>query len=134
MQITLKANERLFLNGAVLRANKKVTIELMNDATFLLESHIIQKEETDTPLKQLYYAAQLILMDPSNEEKTLPIFLQMLTSMISVVNDAIILKNLKECVYLYQDKRLFEILKILRSLFKRESEIMHGSYEHREFV
>ena len=32
MHITLRAGEKLYLNGAVLRADRKVSIELMNDA------------------------------------------------------------------------------------------------------
>ncbi|MEP0452135.1 MAG: flagellar biosynthesis repressor FlbT, partial [Roseibium sp.] len=32
MKIGLKAGERLFLNGAVIRAERKTQLELMNDA------------------------------------------------------------------------------------------------------
>ena len=66
MQLTLKAGDRVFINGAVLRANRKVTLELLNDATFLLEGHVLQPEETTTPLRQLYFVLQAALMDPQN--------------------------------------------------------------------
>ena len=35
MQISLKPGERLFLNGAVIRVDRRVTVELMNDVAFL---------------------------------------------------------------------------------------------------
>ena len=36
IQISLRAGQRIFVNGAVIRADRKVTLELLNDATFLL--------------------------------------------------------------------------------------------------
>ena len=64
MHITLRANEKLYLNGAVLKPDRKVSIELMNDAVFLLEAHVIQERDATTPLRQLYYIVQLMLMSP----------------------------------------------------------------------
>ncbi|MGL2349569.1 flagellar biosynthesis repressor FlbT [Helicobacter pylori] len=37
MYLTLKPNEKIFINGAILRVDRKVTFELLNDVTFLLE-------------------------------------------------------------------------------------------------
>ena len=45
MHISLRSGERPFLNGAVLRVDRKVTLELLNDATFLLENHVLQVED-----------------------------------------------------------------------------------------
>ncbi|TIP15060.1 MAG: flagellar biosynthesis repressor FlbT, partial [Mesorhizobium sp.] len=42
LKISLKPNEKIYINGAVVRVDRKVTIELMNDVQFLLESHVIQ--------------------------------------------------------------------------------------------
>ena len=56
MRISLRAGERIYINGAVLRAERKLTFELLNNASFLLENHIIQAEEATTPLRQLYFA------------------------------------------------------------------------------
>jgi len=36
MHISLRPGEKLYLNGAVLRADRKMSLELLNDATFLL--------------------------------------------------------------------------------------------------
>ena len=61
MRISLRAGERIYINGAVLRAERKLTFELLNNASFLLENHIIQAEEATTPLRQLYFALQAAL-------------------------------------------------------------------------
>ncbi|MGH6860361.1 MAG: flagellar biosynthesis repressor FlbT, partial [Phyllobacterium sp.] len=64
MKISLRAGEKLYVNGAVLRADRKVSLEFMNDVSFLLESHVLQTDQTTTPLRQLYFAAQIMLVDP----------------------------------------------------------------------
>jgi len=65
MNITLRAGERLYINGAVIRVDRKATIELLNDVTFLLENHVMQADQANTPLRQIYFAVQVMLMDPS---------------------------------------------------------------------
>ena len=68
MRLSLRAGERVYINGAVLRVDRKVGIELLNDATFLLEGHVLQAEEATTPLRQLYFAVQTMLIAPAEEE------------------------------------------------------------------
>lgn len=128
MKITLRPGEKLFLNGAVIRSDKKITLELVNDAIFLLENHVIQKEETNTPLKQLYFAGQIMLMDPQCGDETFPIFVNMLTELLKTFSDADILFSLKDCADLAQKGKIFEILKIVRGLFPREAEIMKKTH------
>ena len=53
LRISLKAGEKIFINGAVLRVDRKVALEFLNDVTFLLENHVLQPEEAKTPLRQL---------------------------------------------------------------------------------
>ncbi len=65
MNLTLRAGEKLYLNGDVIRVDRKVTIELLNDVTFLMQSHVLQADEATTPLRQVYFAVQVILMDPA---------------------------------------------------------------------
>ncbi len=64
LKISLKPNEKIYLNGAVIRVDRKVTIELLNDVQFLLESHVLQANEASTPLRQLYFMVQIMLIDP----------------------------------------------------------------------
>ena len=53
MRFSLKAGERIFINGAVLTVSQKVTLSLLNEARFLLESHVLQVVEATTPMRQL---------------------------------------------------------------------------------
>ena len=72
MRISLRAGERIYINGAVLRAERKLTFELLNNASFLLENHIIQAEEATTPLRQLYFALQTLLIEPASARRATP--------------------------------------------------------------
>ena len=74
MPISPKRSERIFINGAVIRVDRKVSLERLNDLNFLLESHVLQAEEATTPLRQIYFIAQSMLMDPANAETTFDVF------------------------------------------------------------
>lgn len=124
MHITLRPNEKIYLNGAVLRPDRKVTLELLNGATFLLESHVMQPEDTDTPLKQLYFAAQIMLIDPESADKTVTVFIEMLKKLLQTFSDPVILEGLYSCVDLTEQERIFDVLKVIRGLFGREAAIM----------
>ncbi len=78
MKLSLRAGEKVYVNGAVLRVDRKVSIEFMNDVSFLLESHVIQADQTTTPLRQLYFAAQIMLINPAMKEEANRTFKRML--------------------------------------------------------
>ena len=126
IQISLKAGERIYLNGAVVRADRKVTLQLLNDVVFILEGHVMQADETTTPLRQLYFVVQALLMDPRNAEATRNLFRQMHAStMVSFTNEAI-RAELTAIAALVDEDCAFEALKRLRALFPSEDAILAG--------
>ena len=66
MKISLRAGERVYINGAVLRVDRKVSLELVNDVMFLLEGQVMQASDATTALRQLYFIVQLMLMNPTD--------------------------------------------------------------------
>lgn len=126
IQLSLKAGERIFINGAVVRVQRKVTIELLNDATFLLEGHVMQVEETTTPLRQLYFVAQTMLMDPRNAPESRKLFEHLHARAISVFRNETILNSLRTIANLIAGERTFEALRAIRGLFPLEDTILAG--------
>ena len=124
MHLSLRAGERIFINGAVLRADRKVSIELMNDATILLESHVLQVEDATTPLRQLYFVVQALLIDPASAERALMVFRDLHVSTINSFVDEEIVAGLRNVSYLVESSRPFEALKVIRSLFAAESQVL----------
>lgn len=126
MHITLRAGERLFLNGAVLRADRKVSIELMNDATFLLEAHVMHAEKATTPMRQLYFVVQMMLMNPLDTSAARSMFVDSYKAMKAVYDDAAIHAALDQCAQHVSNERYFDGLKVLRQQFERDDALIHA--------
>ena len=125
--ISLKSGERIFINGAVVRVDRKVSIEFLNDVTFLLEAHVMQPEQTTTPLRQLYFIVQTMLMDPCNTAAANQLFGSAHASLCDALTNPELLAALQEVRRLVDAKRYFEGLKTLRGCFASEDEILLGA-------
>ncbi len=124
LKISLRAGERIFVNGAVLRPDRKVTLEFLNSVTFLLEQHVLKPEDTTTPLKQLYFMIQTAIMDPKTAEAALGMAAGSLRLLQSTFTSPDILSELAIVDDLMRRGRNFECLRVIRRLFPREDEIM----------
>ena len=126
MHLNLRAGERVYINGAVVRADRKVSLELMNDATFLLEGHVLQPDEATTPLRQLYFAAQTMLIEPAQAELARTVYGALQDGILSATAEPTILTGLKSARGLVEAGRPFEALKVIRALFPAESALIDG--------
>jgi flagellar biosynthesis repressor protein FlbT len=124
MNIFLRARERIYINGAVIRVDRKTTIELLNEASFLLENHVMQAHEATTPLRRIYFAVQIMLMDPASAAETVKLAHRLIEDAHSVFATPAIQSGLQNVVSLINRSRNFEALKTLRSLFPVEQEEM----------
>ncbi len=129
LKITLRAGERIFINGGVLRVDRKVSIELMNDVIFLLEQHIMKPEDTTTPLRQLYFMIQMMLMDPALHMKARTMARESVSNLLASVSDSRLIQGLRETSEMLDGDRAFDALKTVRSLLPIE--IMANSPEER---
>ncbi|WP_321503975.1 flagellar biosynthesis repressor FlbT [Breoghania sp.] len=127
INLVLKAGERLFVNGAVLRFSRKTTVELMSDAVFLLESHVLQPDQTHTPLRQIYFAIQTILMDPKTAAPALNLANQLICAAQLAFSNAEILNGLDQVALLTETGRHFDAMKVVRSLYPVEAMIMSNN-------
>ena len=124
INISLKAGERIYINGAVVRVDRKVSMELLNDVVFLLEAHVLQAEETTTPLRQLYFVLQAILMDPKNHEPALKLFRHVFASTAASFTSEPVSSGLKAVAALVDGGRVFDAMRAIRALFPAEAAIL----------
>ncbi len=124
MRLSLRPQERLFVNGAVLRVDRKVGVELLNDVTFLMEVHVIQPHETQTPLRQLYFVVQTMLIDPVNAAQSRLLFDSLYPSTVRSFANRDVIDGLLTLEQLIEEGRCFDGLKLLRSLFAIEEQII----------
>jgi flagellar protein FlbT len=126
MRLSLRPGEKIYINGAVLRSDRKVALELMNNATFLLESHVIQAAEANTPLRQLYFVVQTMLIDPEGAAAARRMFAGMISPLRKAFLNAEVLTGLEAVERLVAADRGFEALKAIRGLFPVEAAILSG--------
>jgi flagellar protein FlbT len=124
MHISLRSGEKIYLNGAVIRVDRKVSIELLNDVTFLLEAHVMQPSDTTTPLRQLYFVVQTMLIDPASVNEARVMFKQSIGLMLEAYDNPQIVAGLKTVESLVSQDRRFEALKTIRNLFPIEARIL----------
>lgn len=127
MRISLKAGEKIYLNGAVFCADRKVTLELLNDAVFLLEGHVMQLENTTTPLRQLYFIVQSVLMSPANATEAQRLAAGHLAAVMNAYSNPEMLAQLQQVQALLAEERSFDVLRLLRQLFPLEDAIIEGA-------
>lgn len=118
MRVTLRAGERIFINGAVLRVKDKVTLSLLNDARFLLESHVLQLSQATTPMRQLYFVVQALLMNPKEADQTMVAFHNLHEALILMYPDPRTRDTLRSTRELVENDKAFEALKLIRGLFE----------------
>lgn len=124
LKIHLKPNERIFINGAVLRVDRKVTLELLNDVVFLLENHVLQEEDATTPLRQLYFVVQSMLIEPRTIDMARQIYDGLHKQLIITYKNRDILDGLLEVKALVEGGKPFEALRRIRGLYKIEAEVL----------
>ncbi|SOE18193.1 flagellar protein FlbT [Hoeflea halophila] len=124
LRISLKAGERIFINGAVLRVDRKVALEFLNDVTFLLENHVLQPEQATTPLKQLYFIVQMMLINPEGAEQAMSMFRKSVVMLLTCFKNEEVLTELKHIDGMVTQGRAFEALKAIRALYPIEEKIL----------
>ena len=127
MHISLRAGEKLYINGAVVRVDRKVSIELLNDATFLLEAHVMHVDEVTTPLRRLYFIVQIMLMNPADTQAACDMVADALLSNRQSCDHQEILTGLDNVERLVGENRKFEALKAIRGLLPLEAVLMRKS-------
>ena len=122
--ISLNAGDRLYVNGAVLRTSRKTCLELLNEATFLLQQHVMQVEQANTPARQMYFLMQTMLMDPKNAAQVRPLLSSAVAGLMQAYEDATAVGILRTVAQLAARDRILEAMKNTRALFPIEDEIL----------
>ena len=120
-KISLKPGEKIYINGAVVRVERKTTLEFLNDVNFLLESHVLQVDEATTPLRQLYFIAQIMLMNPAGADQAREMFRKSLSMLLAGFESAEICTRLKDIDRLVWEGEVFEALRAIRALYSAEA-------------
>jgi flagellar protein FlbT len=127
MIIHLKKNEKLFINGAVIRLDRRGSIELLNDAQFLLSNHVMQAEDAKTPLRNLYFVVQTMIMDPQNSELTRCVFVSQSEQVRRTIRREGYHAVLDQAEKQVATADYYAALKTLRTNFRMDDEVIAGA-------
>lgn len=119
LRITLKPNERLVINGTLIRNGSRSGEILIETACRMLrESEIIREEEVDTPCKQIWMTMQVLHLaeDPAEAQtllftqaadlmKVMPTSASYIAAMSKALEEGHTHKALKEVKRLVQHER-----------------------------
>lgn len=126
LKLSLRPGERIFINGAVMRVDRKVSLELLNDATFLLESHVMQAADANTPLRQLYFLVQMMLIDPEGAVEATDAFRKTYPLLMAAFSNPGVRDGLMDVADHVERQRPYEALRCLRALLPIEEAILAG--------
>jgi len=134
MILSLRAGSKAYINGAVVKVDRRVNIHLLNDVSFLLDQHVLQIEEATTPLRQVYFAAQTALIDPAGAGDAKRMAGALLLRVMRAVSTPAIASELPVIARLVEQDRYFDAMKRLRALFPVEEAILAAPHANREAV
>ena len=124
IKIYLKANEKLYVNGAVIQVDRKVALELLNNATFLLENHVLQAKDATTPFRQLYFVVQVMMMEPSDTKGPAELFADLAASLRDALETPELQEGLDRIEADVRDGNYFRALKTIRNLLPMEDRLL----------
>lgn len=125
--ITLKKGEKFFLNGALMRVDGPVKIEICTADSVLLPYQILEEKDARVPLHKIYYYIQQALIDNKNSNIWISrVFDVMIVP--ELANDQV---SLGSVVNAAEKGDLIDALRELRSIIKNQYGTFSISYvEH----
>jgi flagellar biosynthesis repressor protein FlbT len=90
LNLTLKPQEKLIVNGAVLSNNssRSVTLSFHNKAQLLQQKDVLLPEEATTPLLRTYFALQCVYLDGENAQSHRESFMRFATELFAATGNA----------------------------------------------
>ena len=90
LRLTLKPNERIVINGCVIRNNdRRQLLIIENQADVVREADLLDDNDVRTPVKEVYFFIQSALLDTKIREKVVPIVQKKLGQLAPVFHDEI---------------------------------------------
>lgn len=126
-RVCLRPGERIFISGAVIKVESRTTLELLNDVPYLVESEIMHPQQTVTPLRQLYFVLQTMVMEPGGIEMARGVYEDTMNCLMRTFANAIVLAGLETISRQVAAGSPFQALKTLRGIIPIEDAILGGN-------
>ncbi len=123
LRLTLKPNERIVVNGCVIRnSDRRQVLIVENRADVVRESDLLDKNSASTPAEEAYFLVQSALIEPAVREKLLPIIQQKLAGLVPVFHDEIA-GHLFEAANHVSTRDFYKALRSMRPVVDYEAQL-----------
>ncbi|AXK44133.1 flagellar biosynthesis repressor FlbT [Erythrobacter aureus] len=125
LRISLKDQEKIIINGAIIRSAGKSTLMVENRCTILRGKDIMEPEEANTPTKRLYFACMMAYLDPENREQHQDSILDLYQPLMGIFQSGEPQVNLIEIGKALAISDFYKALTECRQLIDYEAEAMN---------
>ncbi len=125
--LTLKKNERLVVNGAVLSFEDGARVRFHNKVALMREGQIMHPDEADTPARRIYFALQSAYMASQEERETFQTMLRDRSGEFArATTQPAIRFKLDQMLALAQDKEFYQAMKIAQQVIEYEDFVLEA--------
>jgi len=124
LKLTLKANERIVVNGCVIRnSNRRHVLTIESQADVVRGPDLLDDSATATPVGRAYFLVQTALTHPDTREKVVPMIQADLATLITVMGSATQSHVFQAANYVSIGD-FYKALRSLKPVLKREAELL----------
>ena len=129
LNLTLKPNEKLIVNGAVVSNNspRSVTLTFHNKAHLLQQKDVLLPEEANTPLLRTYFALQCMYLDAEGPETHRKLFMEFATELFAATGNAEIRNAITSALVHVGAGEFYRALSALRAALPAERKLLEPS-------
>lgn len=124
LRINLRDNERVIVNGSVLRANGRVSLYVENESAILRDRDVMQPDEADTPAKRLYFACMLAYIHPERAKDHLQTIAELAGELYAVLVKPELRQNSLDMLRFASDGQFYRALMECRKIIHYEAEVL----------
>ncbi len=130
--LSLKANEKFLVNGALVQnGDKRGQIHLPDSSVNVLRiSDCLHPNEINTPVRHAYYQAQLILSGDAPVENSGEELISSLTTLEKIFEKTAVSEKLTKAITAAQLGRFYSVLCSLKHVFVAEAQLLAPKNEN----
>jgi flagellar biosynthesis repressor protein FlbT len=127
LKLTLKPDEKLIVNGAVLSNNspRAVTLTFHNKAQLLQQKDVLLPEDASTPLLRTYFAVQSMYIDPERVDEHRKLFVQFASELYAATSNVEIRAAIEMALKHVSEGQFYRALTALRSARPAEDRLLN---------
>lgn len=123
LKLTMKPNERLVINGCVVRnTDRRQVLHIENHADVVRESDLLDEKEAGTPVKEAYFFIQTALLSPDTREKIVPAVQKRLGQLVPLFHDDIA-AHIFDAAGHVSTGNFYKAMRALRAVMDYETEL-----------